>query len=143
MQDVINIHAACMWLAWTLSPIVGIFIARYAKTKLGHNWYILHMSIMGITTVGVGLIGLLFVLLYLPPPHFDSPHAILGLTVMVMMLGQVALGFISNHLYSPDREKVPLVDKSHWWLGRSLVLMGIINCQLGFMLYAEVSEYFG
>jgi hypothetical protein len=39
IQDVINLHGAMMWISWVLSPVVGIFIARFAKNALNHNWY--------------------------------------------------------------------------------------------------------
>lgn len=135
MQDVINLHGAMLWVAWVLSPIVGIFIARYAKDSLNHNWYRLHMAIMGITTVILGLAGVILIFLYTTPPHFDSTHAIVGTAIIALMLVQVVLGFVSNHMFDPDRTSIPAVDKVHWWLGRLLLLGGIGNCQLGFSLY--------
>lgn len=48
-----------------------------------------------------------------------------------MTLAQVTLGFISDVMWSPDRNAIPWWDKLHWWLGRILMVAGIANCQIG------------
>lgn len=50
---------------------------------------------------------------------------------------QIALGFVANHMFDPNRPGVPWWDKAHWWLGRSLFVLGIINVHLGINLFSN------
>ena len=100
---------------------------------------------MGVTTGMVSLAGVALVILYSPPPLLSSMHGIAGAVITGLMIVQIILGFVANAMFDPERKKVATVDKAHWWLGRLLVLAGIGNCQLGFMIYSSafpLSSYF-
>jgi hypothetical protein len=47
-------------------------------------------------------------------------------------------GFVIDKYFDPARTEVPISDKVHWWLGRTLLLAGIVNCLLGLDLYTDV-----
>jgi len=135
-EFVIQLHAFFMWLAWFLAPFGGVFVARYMKDYLGHYWYRIHMAVMGLGTVGAGFGGSLIIFLYTPSNHhFASNHAIIGLVAFIGMILQAFLGYICDLLYDPNRPGIPLVDRLHWWFGRAIILVAIINIQLGMTLY--------
>ncbi|KAJ3188127.1 hypothetical protein HK101_009165 [Irineochytrium annulatum] len=133
------IHGLIMFFAWGVSPFAGIFVARFLKDALGVWWYRLHVALMLGVTGSLTAAGFLIKLLTRLPPHFETPHEAIGLAVVVGMVAQIVLGFVSNALFSPDRPSVPLWDKAHWWLGRSLTLLGLANVYTGIFRYNEVS----
>ncbi|KAI9204188.1 uncharacterized protein BJ171DRAFT_120458 [Polychytrium aggregatum] len=135
------LHGIMMFAAWGVVPFVGIFIARFMKDKLGHWWYRLHLGLMigvtgGFTLLAAGL------MLSLDGFQVDftsnTLHKGAGVSMIGLMLLQFVLGFVSNHLWSADRPSVPWWDKLHWWLGRTLVLMGVITMFLGLQAYGGV-----
>lgn len=40
-------------------------------------------------------------------------------------------------MWTPDREYVPVLDKVHWWVGRLLFLIGIVNVAFGLQVYID------
>lgn len=150
-QQMIDLHAVMMWLAWIIAPMMGIFYARYLKS-LGHAWFRIHMLMMGLITGGLCGASLFVICLYKPPPHFSSVHAQLGLAVCLAMVLQIILGILSNIYFDPDRTAIPLLDKAHSWLGRTLVVAALVNIQFGFTLsqsigfsqsiYVPIAHYF-
>ena len=136
IQTVYLLHGILMWIAWMVSPFLGIFIARYMKSKLGHNWYRLHVFFMGFCTIMLTLGSFVLIFLYQRPPHFsNSIHAVLGLVVVIVCVIQGVLGFLSNLWFDPDRMSVPVIDMAHWWVGRLVFVAGIINSYLGILIY--------
>ena len=138
LQAVYVLHGILMWIAWIVSPFIGIFIARFMKSKLGHTWYTLHRLFMGVSTILFTVAAFVLILLYKRPPHFQgSFHFLLGLLVTIGCILQGVLGYISNATFDPERASVPLVDFAHWWLGRLLFIAGIVNVYLGILIYEE------
>lgn len=111
---VIRIHGYAMIYSWLLCPILGIFIARYLKDRLGHWWFRLHVFFM-VFGCALGSIGAaLIIYLFKAGPHFGSSpsaHPLLGLLVIIMMVFQMILGVASDKLFSLDRDSVPWWDK--------------------------------
>eukprot|EP01108_Squamamoeba_japonica_P006919 TRINITY_DN5711_c0_g1_i1.p1 TRINITY_DN5711_c0_g1~~TRINITY_DN5711_c0_g1_i1.p1 ORF type:complete len:212 (-),score=45.15 TRINITY_DN5711_c0_g1_i1:38-673(-) len=82
--------------------------------------------------------GLAFVYVQYKPgaSHFTSvlgnPHAQLGLVIVSTMLLQIVLGVSANRLWVQGRKQTPMMpDRVHHWLGRLLLLAGLVNCFLG------------
>jgi hypothetical protein len=90
--------------------------------------------ILGVT--GVTALGLVFIFLSNPEPITSTSHGILGIVVCFVLLPlQLILGFVCNALYSPERLAVPFQDHAHAWIGRSLVVLAVVNITLGILLY--------
>ncbi|KAJ3227466.1 hypothetical protein HK099_001922 [Clydaea vesicula] len=134
MNSILLAHGILMFIAWCVAPFVG-----YDKwNKLGHTWYLLHLGIMLVVTGFGSIVAMMLIILYSAPPHFsndDYKHKILGLLVICILVIQIILGFVSNYLFSMEREKIPWWDKAHWYLGRSSFVLGIVTCFLGLKLY--------
>ncbi|KAJ1544057.1 hypothetical protein HK405_008930, partial [Cladochytrium tenue] len=114
------VHGSLMFVAWGVCPPAAIFIARYLKPQLGHNWYRLHMGLATGGTLLLTGLGLLFVELTLGPGDVrllgsdGEPHRPLGVALALAMLpAQVVLGVLANWLFSPARTGVPWWDQLH------------------------------
>ncbi|KAJ3258967.1 hypothetical protein HK103_003108 [Boothiomyces macroporosus] len=110
-QQIVALHGILMFIAWSVSPFIGIFIARYTKDLLGHNWYRLHVFFMG---VGCGLFS-----------------------TFILPTSASSIMFLANARWSPERTFIPWWDTLHWWFGRSLFLLGLVNVYLGLSLYDD------
>ncbi|KAI8900215.1 hypothetical protein BC833DRAFT_618708 [Globomyces pollinis-pini] len=136
-EAVVLIHGIMMFIAWMVVPTIGIFIARFLKLTLGPKWFTLHMMLMGFATVGFTIAASTFMFLFNESsagPYFVTSHAKIGLTVFLISFIQTGLGIVADKWFSPNRKSVPWWDKAHWWLGRALVVLGIVNVYLGIML---------
>ncbi|KAI8615909.1 hypothetical protein BC830DRAFT_1051467, partial [Chytriomyces sp. MP71] len=133
--DPILIHGILMFTAWFVACPAAIFIARYMKTRLGHLWFKTHLWLMLAGVGGLMAAGLLAVEINIPAGEarfFTSLHGVLGTVIALIIYPlQCILGFVSDRLFKPDRVGIPIQDRIHWWLGRSVVLLAIINTQLG------------
>ncbi|KAI9349180.1 hypothetical protein BDR26DRAFT_799019, partial [Obelidium mucronatum] len=136
------LHGLFMFIAWSVIPFVAVFIARYMKDRWGHRWYLAHKWLM---LYGVGLFtvaGLLTVELNITP--YDglvrliggSNHGIIGTVVALIIYPlQILLGYVSNALWTAERTEIPWWDKVHWWLGRAVIILAIVNTYLGLVAY--------
>jgi hypothetical protein len=134
-------HGILFFIAWGVAPFIGIFVARYLKNMLGVWWYRIHVGLfLGVTGL-FSLISFILIVSNVESEHFDGKHQQIGLAVFIMMFLQIALGFVSNWLWSPTRTFIPWWDKVHWYFGRSLLILAIINIFLGILEYGEdISE---
>jgi F0F1-type ATP synthase assembly protein I len=141
LRDIYAIHGIMMYVAWCVCPFLGIFIAKFMKSRLGPNWFRLHVLLMGFGTGMVSLASFILVILFRPPPHFfgdsalESTHTLMGLIITVLMIGQVILGFIIDKLFDSERQTIPVRDKVHWYLGRLLSMAAIANAWIGLTLF--------
>ncbi|KAJ3268215.1 hypothetical protein HDV01_003266, partial [Terramyces sp. JEL0728] len=141
-QSIIITHGVLMFIAWTLSPFIGIYIARYLKSSLGHAWYILHVFFMAVLTGAATLVSFVLIFLYSADrfgtdESVGNAHEKLGLVVVIAVIIQIILGYISNAKFEPSRPAIPWWDKAHWWVGRGLFLLGLVNVYLGIKFYGE------
>ncbi|KAJ3280809.1 hypothetical protein HDU79_011335 [Rhizoclosmatium sp. JEL0117] len=138
--DLLLLHGIFMFIAWAVIPPVAIFIARYLKKALGHNWYLSHTGLFIFGTGGLIIAGLVTVEVNLAPgvTRFvgSSTHGIIGTIVALALYPlQCLLGFASNFFFDENRKKVAVIDQVHWWVGRSVVLLAIVNMYLGLVQY--------
>ncbi|KAJ3308000.1 DOMON domain-containing protein frrs1L [Boothiomyces sp. JEL0838] len=142
-QKIVILHGILMFIAWVISPFIGIYIARYMKSTLGHTWYILHVFFMAGLTACATIASFILIFLY-SSDRFASVdsrvgdvHEKLGLIVTIAVVVQVLLGYISNAKYDPNRTSIPWFDIAHWWVGRILFLFGLLNAFFGILFYKE------
>jgi hypothetical protein len=140
LERVYQIHGILMFLAWCVSPFIGIFIARHLKSALGHNWFRLHVFFMGFGSGLLTILGFILIFLYKTPPHFDAKetikksHVLMGLIITIVTIIQIILGIVSDKMFDEKRSEIPIWDKLHWWVGRLVFLGGIVNCYLGILV---------
>ena len=140
-EQVSRIHGILMWISWVIIPFIAIFCARYLKCYLGSYWFSLHWFLFGIVSLTLTTVGFFIIYVKMKSPHFSGhsllkdSHVKLGLIVPLMMIFQICLGLLAHYYFDPTRSKVTTVDKVHWWIGRLVVLLGIINVTLGGYLF--------
>jgi hypothetical protein len=85
---IIQAHGILMFIAWSVAPFLGIFIARYLKDLLGEWWYKLHLFIMLGVTGLLSLISFILMVLYMQGHHLGVvlPGGFAGNTHTVMIL---------------------------------------------------------
>ena len=141
-ENIIEIHALLMWIGFLICPSIGVFIARFLKRKLGHNWFRMHATIMTFGSLAA-VSGVLVICLYTPSSssssstsrNFQSSHAKLGLVILSLLGLQIVLGVMSNFLFNVKRSSIPMQDKMHWWMGRLLAILALVQIQAGWSLY--------
>ncbi|KAL2913505.1 hypothetical protein HK105_206965 [Polyrhizophydium stewartii] len=134
---ILRAHGIILVVAWLVCPAAGIFIARYLKFALGVWWFRLHVFFLFVGTGLLTIAGIVLIYLYKAPPHLENPHEILGFTVGIAMLLQIILGVVSDRLFDPKRTSTPIQDILHWWMGRIVVVLAIVNLFLGLNLYGQ------
>lgn len=130
------LHGLLMLVAWVAMSAVATFIARYLK-DLGHPWYLMHRGMMTIVVVFT-FISFILITIHVGADgvHYGSPHAVIGVLVIMFSIVQPLIGILSNRWWSPSRNGTPVFpDVIHWWLGRLVILLGFVNCLLGILLY--------
>jgi hypothetical protein len=134
-SQVITFHGYMMIFAWTVAPVLGIYVARYLKANT--SWFKIHILLM---VLGVGLCSILAILpvvLYKTGPHFSTQpnaHPLLGLMITIALVIQFVIGFISDKLFEENRTTIPWWDKLHWWVGRILGLLSQGTIVLGILI---------
>jgi hypothetical protein len=117
-----------------------IFAARYLKDKLGDWWFRIHLFLMlGITGVG-SIAALTLIILFSPRPYFANDkysHKILGLTVSIVLLLQVILGFVSHLKFKASRTRISWFDRAHWYIGRASFILALVTCYCGLEAYGS------
>eukprot|EP00026_Physarum_polycephalum_P009273 Phypoly_transcript_09389.p1 GENE.Phypoly_transcript_09389~~Phypoly_transcript_09389.p1 ORF type:complete len:438 (+),score=41.45 Phypoly_transcript_09389:95-1315(+) len=136
-RDYQLIHGSLMLLAWGFLAPAGTFVARYLK-GIGHPWYLIHIGIQ-YTVLGLTVASFIIIennLGGMRDNHFQNPHEIIGLTIVILTFIQVLFGILANTFFKPGREGAPFFpDKIHWWLGRLVLLYAFANCFIGFDQY--------
>ncbi|KAH9271372.1 hypothetical protein BASA83_006463 [Batrachochytrium salamandrivorans] len=116
-KTIVVLHGVSMFIAWGVAPLIGIFIARYLKNKLDVWWYRLHLIIMFMFCFLLTIGSTAAIVLYKSSPHFQGLHRLLGIVVSVAVVFQVIMGFVSNAMFTPGRDRIPVIDKIHWCMG--------------------------
>lgn len=138
--------------------VPGVWLARYFKVIVPawfkHHWRVQAVAVViALVAVLLAFVGMLlftlisgvssrFLFLTAHTPHtnnvtdkryyFDpSPHSILGLTIVALILLQVLLGYLSNALWHAGKPPHFFPDKLHWYCGRLALVLGIVNIYLG------------
>jgi len=140
-----------MVLAWGFFAIAGNFVARYSKPSHGPWWFRIHVVIMSFTVL-LTAVGFALIVSFVQDiadndptkEHFDGAHQCIGLIIVFLTMIQPSLGVISDRLYHPWRDRTPIFpDMTHHWLGRLILVLGIINIGLGMDLYCVNKPAFG
>ena len=130
-------HGIFMFAAWGIVVPLAIFMARYMKNKLHVQWFPWHRNAI-IGAVLSTIIG--FVIIVAVQGFADissSSHGIMGVVLVIMMLLQSGLGKYIDMQFNPNRTKIPLHDKAHWYLGWSVWIFALVTMALGANLLAE------
>ncbi|KAK6839882.1 hypothetical protein PG989_015752 [Apiospora arundinis] len=119
---------------------VGLFPFGTLVLRLGNwvRWHAINQGFGGLLVIiGFGL-GAHISKLYNRSKSFNSAHQVIGIFIFIFVLGQFALGFFHHRMYQKTQEPKKIgpvtMGTIHVWLGRLIILLGVINAFLGFNL---------
>lgn len=139
-KKVVLTHGLMMAIGWAILVVAGIFVARFLKNIMGVWWYRAHVGLMMFNVVLSIIAFGLIVAVTEDGKHFKNSHQIIGLVVFIAVILQSILGQYINLMWNPTRVGVPWHDQLHWWLGRILAVLALVNIFLGLNLYGVNSE---
>ncbi|KAJ3024405.1 UNVERIFIED_CONTAM: hypothetical protein HDU68_008194 [Siphonaria sp. JEL0065] len=138
-SSLILAHGILMFIAWGICAPTAIFIARYLKTVLGYYWFLSHIGLF--IAVGLFMIaGLIAVELTIDSSEqrfiANGIHGIIGTVIALVIYPlQVFLGYVSNKLFNAKRTSIPVIDQIHWWVGRVVAILAVVNMYLGLVQF--------
>ncbi|KAI9101734.1 hypothetical protein DFS34DRAFT_428219 [Phlyctochytrium arcticum] len=140
----IQAHGVILFIAWLIMVPGAILVARFYKAQLGVWWFRFHWAALLLAAVLTYIgFGLAFRVVQVKGAgHIDvntsGAHVAIGLLVLIITPLQMILGVVIDRLWSPTRTYIPWHDRLHWWLGRIVGILGIVNLPLGMALYNKL-----
>ncbi|TAQ88341.1 hypothetical protein B7494_g3353 [Chlorociboria aeruginascens] len=129
-------HACIMVLVFVGLLPVGVAILRLLNAPKWHGFAQTFSMLLAL--IGAGL-GIYIGTLYTRSNKFNSAHQVIGLLVIIAMVGQGVIGFMHHRVYKQTQTPTTLAP-IHIWLGRFVILFGIINGFIGFP-FARNTKY--
>ncbi|KAI1487859.1 hypothetical protein F5X96DRAFT_647977 [Biscogniauxia mediterranea] len=123
-------HAVIMVLSF-----VGLYPFGVLVLRLG-GWVRWHAANQGLALVLVIIgssLGFKISGTYLRTKNFNTAHQVIGILIFIFIFVQFALGFLHHRTYKQTQQTTKLAPV-HVWLGRFIILMGVINGFIGFPL---------
>ncbi|KAK3937408.1 hypothetical protein QBC46DRAFT_392792 [Diplogelasinospora grovesii] len=123
-------HAVIMVLVF-----VGLMPMGVAMLRIGRwvRWHGINQGVAALgVIVGAGL-GIYISRRYNRSKSFGTPHQIVGLVVLLAVVVQFCLGFWHHRIFKRTQQTTKLAPW-HVWLGRVVIVVGILNAFLGFPL---------
>ncbi|CAJ0755063.1 5825_t:CDS:2 [Entrophospora sp. SA101] len=129
------IHGSLMFAAWAVAAPLGVFFARFGRNVLPKRWFSLHWGIQALLALPLTVIG--FIMAFPSGASFTTrnSHHVIGMVILICLFVQLLIGGIHHHMYDPNRKSIPWWTKLHWWFGRCLVLLALVQISLGLDLY--------
>lgn len=127
----ITAHAVLMIVAFViLFPFSALSLYLFPSFGVLRTHAPLQLSTLAITVAGMGL----GISIANDTHQLDQYHSIIGLVVVLALVAfQPAMGLL-QHLYFRKTGGKSIFAYTHRWLGRSLIILGIINVGFGFQL---------
>ncbi|CAJ0649607.1 12625_t:CDS:2 [Entrophospora sp. SA101] len=120
---------------WAVAAPLGVFFARFGRNVLPKRWFSLHWGIQALLALPLTVIG--FIMAFPSGASFTTrnSHHVIGMVILICLFVQLLIGGIHHHMYDPNRKSIPWWTKLHWWFGRCLVLLALVQISLGLDLY--------
>ncbi|OTB01476.1 putative iron reductase domain protein [Hypoxylon sp. CI-4A] len=129
-------HAVIMVLVF-----IGLFPFGSFVLRLGGwvRWHGINQTFaLVLAIIGSGL-GFSISKTYNRSRKFNTAHQVIGILVFIFIFAQFALGFLHHRKFKQTKQTTKLAP-IHIWMGRVLLIFGVVNGFLGFKL-AQSSEY--
>ncbi len=133
--SVLDVHGLLMFGAFGVGFPTGLYIARgFRFFTRRHYWFALHYGMQSfsfmltkfggvaiVSTVGVG--------------GWSHAHGVMGVIVLSVVPLQIVFTLPCVKPRVTSGRKRAVWEVAHRWTGRAVVMMGIVNCTLGMVLY--------
>ncbi|KAI1360390.1 hypothetical protein F5Y08DRAFT_317497 [Xylaria arbuscula] len=124
------LHAVFMILAFVGIWPFGILVLRVGNSP---RWHAINQVVaFGLVLIGA-ILGFVISVSYNRSKKFNTPHQIIGILVFIFVIAQLVLGFLHHRMYKKTQQPTKLAP-IHVWLGRFVILLGIVNGFTGFPL---------
>ncbi|CAJ2503233.1 Uu.00g106270.m01.CDS01 [Anthostomella pinea] len=114
---------------------VGIYPLGILVLRLG-DWVRWHAVNQGVAVVlfivGAGL-GFKISGSYNRSKKFNTAHQVIGILIFIAIFAQFALGFLNHRAFKKTQKKTKMAP-IHVWLGRLIIVLGVVNGFTGFPL---------
>ena len=124
------IHAICLGGAFVFIFPLGVIVLRwFGSVKL--HWM---LQIFATFICVIGLV-VAIVLTVMDPEYkgLDEGHQIIGIVAVAALFLQGALGYVHHRKYTKLGRRT-WFSHAHLWTGRILIIIGMLNAVLGFLL---------
>ncbi|KAI1657188.1 putative iron reductase domain protein [Daldinia decipiens] len=129
-------HAIIMVFVFVGLYPFGIFVLRLGSWV---RWHGINQGFAFILTiVGSGL-GFSISKYYNRSKKVNTAHQVIGILIFIFIFAQFALGFLHHRNFKKTQQKTKMAP-IHVWMGRVIIVMGVVNAFLGFPL-AQASQY--
>lgn len=124
------IHAICLGGAFVFVFPLGIVILRWFASVRFH-WM---LQVFAVVASAVGL-AFAIVLSVMDPEYkgLDEGHQVIGIVVVAALFLQAALGYVHHANYKKCEQRT-WASHAHLWTGRVVIVVGMLNTVLGFVL---------
>ncbi|KAF3940092.1 hypothetical protein ABW19_dt0203289 [Dactylella cylindrospora] len=132
-KNYIIAHAVILSITFVIMfPLGGIFI-RLLRHTIRQTVYV-HIFLQ-VTSFCLSIVGLATGIMASSTleSHFLYSHQFIGIVVMVLLFLQIILG-ASHHMVFRAKRKRTWLSYAHIWVGRTAIIMGIVNGGLGLPL---------
>jgi hypothetical protein len=124
------LHAICLGGAFVFLFPLGVLILRWFASVRFH--WMLQVFAAFVSTIGL----VVAVALSLMDPEYkglDEGHQIIGIVVVAALFVQAGLGYV-HHANYKQSERRTWASHAHLWTGRVIIIVGMLNTVLGFVL---------
>lgn len=122
----IIIHAVCLAGSFLLLFPLGVIALRWFKSVK------IHWMLQIFATV-VCVLGLIIAIAFsaMDPEYktFDQGHQIIGILAVIALIVQALLGYQHHRNYKKTGHRT-VVSHTHLWIGRTVVVLGMLNAVL-------------
>ncbi|KAK6353196.1 hypothetical protein TWF696_005181 [Orbilia brochopaga] len=123
-------HAIIMSITFIILFPLGGIIIRLLRHTIRQAVY-LHVALQ-VLSFSLSIAGLAtgVVASSILESHFIHSHQVIGVVIMILLFFQIILG-TSHHMVYKVKRKRTWLSYGHIWLGRTAIIMGIVNGGLG------------
>jgi len=126
----IKYHGIMMCTLVMIIMTAAMITSRYLK-RVAPWWFYLH-TFLGCFGLFIMVISLIVVFSAHDNKFIPSWHSAFGVIFIILMGTQSLLGAFAHFVFDMHRRGPPLFpDRLHWWLGRSVYFVGLLNIALG------------
>lgn len=133
------VHGALMVIGWVFCINLGNAVARYLRNAPFpfDGWFKTHI-VLQVCGFIMTLTSFIIIMVHVglgDDSHFAGLHQFVGLLVMLGVFLQIPLGVVAHFRWTPGHTSA--LDKWHWWIGRGLYWLGLVNVLTGFSTLAQ------
>ncbi len=124
-----------MHFTFMISGVVLMLVAAFLAAPKKEGWFPLHKTLAGTGAVAatVGFISIFSLKQKMNYPHFASPHAVSGLTVLITIALVIILGTLA---ISGKKAARPF----HIWIGRIIAVLLFLMVVSGIFRFVEIFQ---